>query len=397
MPHSREIGLDELDRRGPQPSRRQFIDPRVRSEPAPRFAEAAPSVLTGDCARWVGQEPPEVPFVIAGLVPQSMTTLVVGHGGAGKSMLAQIAMTCIPTGKPFLGRETQGGNTAGFFAEDPDGVLHARQVRINTHLQIDMESLVGRSFPKSFSGVDACLWRGGKTTTVFDRLESDLRRIPDLRLIVIDNVALVFADNENDRIAVSGFVNALNGMAARLNAGLVLCTHTSKSTEDTGNRLASGSTAWVNASRSVLIVKPDDADPDRVTLRVAKANHARTGDKLELIWDEGVLRLKDLPPIGGIMGKLHRRQIDRKFMDALQRSIAAGVTLNASPNTSRFAPRYLSQGDDMAGLTERDLAAALRRLLDAGKVREVHEGPPSKRRARLIIVNSDPPPEDEED
>ncbi|MCP1608729.1 hypothetical protein J2848_000365 [Azospirillum lipoferum] len=317
-----------------------------------------------------------------------MTTLLVGHGGAGKSMLAQVAMTCIPTGNDFLGRTTEGGTTAGMFAEDPDVVLHARQVRINSYLNVDMEALVGRSFPKSYAGVDACLWRAGKTTPVFDRLETDLRHIADLRLIVIDNVALVYADNENDRIPVSGFVNALNGMASRLNAGLILCTHTSKSTEDSGNRLASGSTAWVNASRSVLVVKPDETNPDRVTLRVAKANHARTGDKLELIWMDGVLRLKDAAPTGAF-GAIHKRQVDRMFLDALARATAAGITLNASANTSRYAPRYLAQGEDMTGLTERDLTAAMRRLLDARAIREVTEGPPSKPRSRLVMVKQE--------
>lgn len=383
-PPSGYTRLEEAERRQ-QPERRPFIDSRVRSEPNPRFAAAPPSILDGDCARWLGREPEDVPFVIGGLVPRGMTTLLVGHGGAGKSMLAQVAMTCIPTGNDFLGRATEGGATAGMFAEDPDVVLHARQVRINSYLNIDMEALVGRSFPKSYAGVDACLWRAGKTTAVFDRLESDLRRIPELRLIVIDNVALVYADSENDRIPVSGFVNALNGMASRLNAGLILCTHTSKSTEDSGNKLASGSTAWVNASRSVLIVKPDETNPDRATLRIAKANHAKAGDKLELVWTDGVLRLKDAPP-AGVFGTIAKRHVDKLFLEALARTTAAGINLNASANTSRYAPRYMAQGEDMAGLTERDLAAAMRRLLDGRAIREVNEGPPSKPRARLVIV-----------
>ncbi len=177
-------------------------------------------------------------------------------------------------------------------------------------------------------------------------------------------------------------------MASRLNAGLILCTHTSKSTEDSGNRLASGSTAWVNASRSVLVVKPDDVNPDRVTLRVAKANHARSGEKLELVWSDGMLRLTDAAPTG-VFGTIHKRQVDGLFLSALARATAAGINLNASANTSRFAPRYLAQSESMAGLTERDLAAAMRRQLDAGIVREVTEGPPSKPRSRLVIVQKE--------
>ena len=57
----------------PPQGRRPFVDNRVRSEPNPRFAAAPPSVLDGDCARWLGKEPEEVPFTIAGLVPRGMT------------------------------------------------------------------------------------------------------------------------------------------------------------------------------------------------------------------------------------------------------------------------------------------------------------------------------------
>lgn len=379
--------LDAADRAwSEQPTpRRPFVDTRVRSEPAPKFAGAPPSIFDGDCSRWVGREPPEVPFTIAGLVPDGMVTLLVGHGGAGKSMVAQTAMTAIASASDVFGRATVPGTAAGLFAEDPDGVLHARQERINRHLGIDMGQLSGRAFPRSYAGVDACLWRAGKTTAFFDRLEAEARRIPDLRLLVIDNVALVYADNENDRIAVSGFVNALNGLAARLGCAIILCTHTSKTTEDAGNRLASGSTAWVNAARAVLVLKPDDANPDKVTLRVAKANHVRRGDAIELVWDDGVLRPADAQP-SGVFGRIHRQQAETAFLEALRMLSGAGKRVNSSPNTAQYAPRIIMQTDRGAGFTERDMQRAMMALFQKGVVREEECGPPSKRRSFLVEV-----------
>src|SRR5262245_22868627 len=111
-----------------------------------------------DAGRWVGIEPPELPFTIADLVPQGMVTLLVSPGGAGKSLLMQMACTCIPTGLPFLGKATAGGNTASVFAEDPDAVLHRRQHRINRALDVEMDALVGRVFIRSYFGLDATLW-----------------------------------------------------------------------------------------------------------------------------------------------------------------------------------------------------------------------------------------------
>lgn len=368
-------------------SRREFIDPRVRSEPKPRFAANLPSILDGDCAKWVGMEPPAVPFVIGGLVPEGMLTLLVSHGGTGKTMLSQTAMTCIPCGLPLYGRETAGGNTAGVFAEDPAGVLHARQCRINEALGVDMEQLAGRAFPQSYAGMDACLWRGGKTTPFFDKLESDLRRIPDLRLCAIDNVALVFADNENDRIAATGFINALNGMAARLGCGIILSTHTSKSTEEGGNRIASGSTGWVNASRSVITLKADETNPDRVTLKLVKANHAKRGDEIALLWKDGVLGL-EVQNAGGVFGQIQRRNAERAFLDGLQALAGAGKRVNSKRNTPNFAPRIIAQMDAAAGFSERDLNRAMLRLLEGKQICEVEDGPASRRRAFLEIIEA---------
>ena len=123
-----------------------------------------------DCSRWVGKEPPELPFTVAGLAPKGMTTLLIADGGAGKSMLMQIALTCCPSGLPFLGMATLAGNTAGLFAEDGEAVLHVRQCRINDALDVDMEDLSGRSFLKSYQGENAVLWNRDGPTTFFDEL-----------------------------------------------------------------------------------------------------------------------------------------------------------------------------------------------------------------------------------
>ena len=113
--------------------------PPEQAHPEPRIK--TPTIAANDCSRWVGKEPPPLVFTIHDLVPQGMVTLLIADGGAGKSMLMQTAMTCIPSGLPFLGKSTSGGATVGLFAEDPDAVLHLRQQRINKSLDVSMESL----------------------------------------------------------------------------------------------------------------------------------------------------------------------------------------------------------------------------------------------------------------
>jgi RecA-family ATPase len=69
----------------------------------------------------------EIVFTIEDLVPQGMVTLLTSIGGAGKTLLMQMAGTVIAAGtRSFLGKMTVVGKAAGVFAEDPEAVLHIR-------------------------------------------------------------------------------------------------------------------------------------------------------------------------------------------------------------------------------------------------------------------------------
>ncbi|GEO83038.1 AAA family ATPase [Pararhodospirillum oryzae] len=346
--------------------RREWQDTRVRSEPRPK---GAPRAWGGfkDTGRWVGKNPPSVDWIVTGLIPARMVTLMVANGGVGKTMFAQLAMTCCAVGAPLAGRATAGGSGAGVFGEDPEGILHSRQERICRHLGCDMEDLVGRVFPISFAGLDAALWRGGKTTALFDSVEEEARRISDLRLLVIDNVALVYADNENDRVPVSGFLNALNGMAERLGCAILLLTHTSKSSEAGTFKAASGSTAWINGARSVLQLKVDDEDPGRVELKLVKSNHARPGDQIDLRWsDGGVLDID--PDVGtdGTVGRLDRRARVTRAKDSFLACLAAlegqGRIVTDARNSPRYAPKVMVAMPEANHARIPDLAEAMETL-----------------------------------
>ena len=122
----------------------EVIEPkRPRLTANSRTGQPLPRIADGSADRWLGKEPTPLEFTIEDLVPEGMVTLFVADGGAGKSLLAQLAMACFPTGKCFLGKTTKPGAAVGIFAEDPDQVLHIRQVRINKLIEIDMEDLGG--------------------------------------------------------------------------------------------------------------------------------------------------------------------------------------------------------------------------------------------------------------
>jgi hypothetical protein len=116
-------------------------DERHQSQPngADRESRASmPPIDKADVARWKGRDPPEIVFTIEDLAPQGMVTLLTSHGGAGKTLLAQMVGTVVAAGgMRFLGKAAVTGRAAGVFAEDPDSVLHVRQPRINEFLAID--------------------------------------------------------------------------------------------------------------------------------------------------------------------------------------------------------------------------------------------------------------------
>ena len=320
-----------------------------------------PRIADGDCARWVGVDPPVLEFTIADLVPLGMVTLLVAEGGAGKSLLLQTAITCIPTGLAFLAKATIGGSAVGLFAEDPTEALHWRQSKINKILDVDMEALVGRAFVQSYFGFDAALWRDGEATPFMTELENELAQIAEIRLLIIDNVATVYHDNENLRTSVTAFLTALNGLAARLRIAIILSTHTSKSSDGSTARSASGSTAWVNAARAVLELRPGD-DEGSVVLTLIKANHTKAGEKIQLVWVDGVL-VHDPGP-DELQRRFNTRRMNELIFDMVRKGWERKNPYSETPQTGdRYLPRAIArQGDFKAG----EVRAAMVGWMDQG-------------------------------
>ena len=345
----------EFDRHG---------DRHRRLVPVAEFAPAIPNIADGCVSRWLGKEPLPLVFTIADLVPQGMVTLFVSEGGSGKSLLCQTAIACVATGQPFLGKAVEPGSAAGLFAEDDENVLHIRQRRINESLGIDEEPLTGRAFVQSYLGTDVALWHDGEPTDYLGELERQLSGISDLRLVALDNVALLYADDENDRIAVTRFLNVLNGLAQRLKAAVVLTSHVSKTSDKSSLRAASGSTAWVNASRSVLRLDKGEED-DKVNLRLVKANHSKPGEEISLEWRERVLALEPDPDSFDM--KFRNRAIDKLIFDICEKGWDEGVPCSDKKNQGhRYLPGVVARQSDFK---VREVERAMIAHIDAGNLK----------------------------
>jgi RecA-family ATPase len=365
-------------------------DERHRSQPngidREPWLPTAPPIYQADVARWRGREPPDIIFTIADLAPQGMVTLLTSQGGAGKTLLLQMAGAIVAAGGvTFLGKVAVTGKAAGVFAEDPEMVLHVRQPRINEFLGIDYDRIAGRYFPQSYFGLPAQLWRQGDLTPFFGELEDQLSRIEALRLLTLDNAAVLFAGDENSRSEVTEFMSALNGLADRLAIGIILSAHASKSQDGTALRVTSGSTAWVNACRSVLELRTGDATGDGdqgPSLVVRKANHAPTGTTIQLEWRDKLL--VPVSPSNGIIGSIERRAADRVFLDLLDAATRQCRNVSDSKHAGNYAPKTFAASPNAERYSQKDLAAAMERLFAAGVIRMAVYGRPSDQRRRIV-------------
>ena len=296
-------------------------------------------------SRWVGKEPVPLEFVIQRIAPKNMVTLLVAEGGMGKTMIMQQACSSVAIGTDWLGLPASKGKAAGIFAEDPDEVLHNRQFNICNALNIDIEDLADKVFIISQTDESMVLWENEKPTELMHNIEDQLNKITGLILLTIDNAALVFNGNENDRGDVSKFMSHLNKLAKRLNVSIILSTHSSKSTDGSSLRMASGSTAWINASRSVIKLSKKNSGDEAPTLSLEKSNHARTGEVAELAWENNIL-IK--PAEASSLQKSIKSSQIRAFIIKEVRSRQDGNSIlsSAHQSTGRYLPSVLNSISD---------------------------------------------------
>lgn len=338
----------------------------------PLVEKSADTFPIADLATWANVAATPKTFTMAGLVPAREVTLLTGAGGANKSTFGQQLATCAAAGLPMLGIDVQQGPTLYITAEDDDDRLHWMQEHICRALRVPMASLVGRLHLTSLRG------RLGNELATFDS-EGKIRPAPSFRalrntleatragLVVLDNVAHLFTGNENDRGQVTAFVNLLYSLCVDLGATVILIGHPNKAGDS-----YSGSTAWLNAVRSQIVLeKPEGAvDPDVREIRLGKANYARMGDTLTFRWhDFALIRDDELPDDkrAELNAVIATSGDNSAFLACLDARTKDGLVVspNASPN---FAPTQFEAMPAAKGIGKVRLKKAMERLLATGEI-----------------------------
>jgi RecA-family ATPase len=331
---------------------------------------APPPLSTIDWPAMEDRTPPEREFVVDNWLPTGCATSLYAPGGFGKSMLAQILGSCVAAGVPFLGLSTMQAPVLGIFCEDDDDELWRRQCRINDVTCIRMRQL-GFFAAQGRLGMPNLLmtFPKGKPPTglqLLGDIEDKAREI-GAKVVILDNAAQIFGGEENSRAEVTAFINALNGLARRLKAAVLMLGHPPKNGAE-----YSGSTAWHSVVRCMwtlgkVVEKDEEGEGDEpsevMILTRSKANYAPSGEELRLRWYESVLRRDEgEAPMSAVDASFHRHNAKGAFLAALDELTAQKRSVSHSERAGNYAPKAMKAAGIAVDYSKADLRKAMNAL-----------------------------------
>lgn len=367
-----------------------------RDEEHPARPDLAARAFTVD--ELAGEPAPPRPWHVRNMIPSRVVTLLQGDGGTGKSILAlQLAVATV-LGRPWLGQDVRRGNVLYMSAEDDRGEIHRRLDLIAVDYGVDFGDLPGLKV-LDVTGQDAVLAaadRQGRLAPT--ELWPDFERAVEAWapvLVIIDNLADVFAGEENARTQARQFIAMLQGCAARQDASLLLIGHPSLAGMASGTG-SSGSTAWNNSVRSRLYLTRPSGDDGAATvsdarvLTVKKANYGPANVEIRLRWFAGTFAADQggKGVLSGLDLQLSQARIDRAFLDLLASYDAQGRPVSHRTGHG-YAPALFAQDPKAGGTSKAGFTAAMNRLFAAKEITVEESGPPSRRTQRIVRAKSE--------
>ena len=360
----------------------------IKDKPA---ATAVPDTMLAPVdlrARW-NTLPRPVQFIVDKWLPRGVTTMLGGHGDAGKTTSALVIGAHVAAGRHFAGLEVERAPVVFASLEDGADIVHLRLKRICEAYNLDAEAVLDYLTILDGSSGDATLMAEEKPGQVF--LTPVYRRLRDAcagaGLIVIDNASDAYGGNENARREVRAFMRSLTEIAKENHAALLLLAHIDKAAAKHGSGESySGSTAWHNSARSRLaLVKDGDGI---LHLRHEKANLSA----------KAPARRFEFNPVGIPLpirdGEDAAEEQDfTDLLPAFEAAAACGESVYANLNPGshsafKVLERFAEYPERYHGRGGRDLAAVgIQRLLQAGTlVREDYERSRRRWGTRLVIA-----------
>lgn len=328
--------------------------------------------------RFAGEAPP-IEWLCEGTIPQGVPALFAALGGIGKSFIAldlayEIAAQVVrPSDRRILGgKVVAAGSVVVLSAEDSKDSIHRRIEKIDTGGR--REDALGRAFvvPLPEVGGPMPLITGDrgefKRTEKFDALLNQLRRIPDLKLLIIDPLqAFVTADITKDPAAGQFMWSSFAQVCAETGASIIACHHMRKEgmskidSSDAAREAIRGSTALIDGARATYALWAAGEDDSRRICQELGVEHqpkriingavVKSNDEHD--WhihtyvraDSGLLedRSEQTRDLQSATGRLTPAQAE-EALEEIARRWEQGNPFSASANArSRFLPNWLRQ------------------------------------------------------
>ena len=326
------------------------------------------------------------------LVPMHNVTILAGDGGTGKSLLAMQLGVSVSSGSPWLGRSVKTGPVLYFSAEDDKAETHIRLKEICGADGFDLASLTDLAITV-MAGKDAILAvevaRSAtmQATPLWRALSRTVATHKPI-LLILDNLADVFAGNENSRPLARQFIGMLRGLAIEHGCAVILLSHPSLSGMSSGTG-TSGNTAWNNSVRSRLYLQRvfeedgrTEADQCARVLKTMKANYGPTGGEVALRWESGRMVATEEPRSATGDPLAAASKAERVFLHLLRWHLQKNKFV--SPNKSRaWAPSVFSAHPQSEGIRARQFEQAMTILLDQNRIEIRTHGSMAHRRQHI--------------
>lgn len=259
--------------------------------PAPEVQRSPLRLVPLDGVMQADEAP--IPHVVEHYFPRRLTTLLGGHGGVGKSMLALILAAHVAAGRGWYQLEVEQDRVVFLSFEDEGEIVLRRLRRIIEVYQLPAETVIANLAVFDGSDAETELALESLDGTGLDFTPMMARVAEAIRgagLVFIDNASDTYGANENARRQVRTFLRRLTVEAKLNNAAVVLLAHIDKAAARGGGKgqSFSGSTQWHNSVRSRLALV--ESDESGIELLHEKANHGPKFETVTLLRGErGVL------------------------------------------------------------------------------------------------------------
>lgn len=365
--------------------------PEATGQKPPQESEQTKQTPPLDWPALAELTPPPRRWAINGWMGYGHTTLLVGAGGIGKTLIAQEIGSALCLGQTFIEEITESAKVLMWACEDDHDELWRRQLAIARYLKRGLEDFSDFVLvPRHGQDNAMCISKFGEM--IFTPLIKTLmEQAADCKsdVVILDNVAQLYGAGENDRHAVTAFLNGLSG--ALPGKAILLLAHPSRSQ---GSEF-SGSGAWENVARTRLYLgaklpdeKPDpdqEINQDERYLCRRKSNYSNK-DWRRLNYENGVLVPEAAQAGTGIIGVLREQATEKIVLEAIQKLASMGIHANEGSRSPQYLPRLIMEYKLGNGQTRPDLASAMRKLLTDGKLTKAPVGRNANRTIREGLV-----------